>query len=318
MDLTRFTDGSIAGRQARLPAPLRDLHRAVLRRFLETGAPPTARWLRQAAAGLGLDAAAVDELEGADAVHVSNGVVTVAYPFSGVPTLHRVQLDGLPAVYAMCAIDALGLPAMTGRDGQITTADPRDGTPVVVSVCRGTWTWSPPGAVVVAGRATNCGSDCGSFEVMCPNTVFCASRESAQASLAGRAGLDGEILGQDTAIECGRLNFGALLGGAASPQLASRQPSLLSEEHLDDPEHWPAAGRLPRLQPDRVRAGRCTGRCWPRSPGPGSHHRRHALDPQVAAGSAASIAARTASRVVPRASITALTGSGPGSGGNPR
>jgi hypothetical protein len=42
--LTRFTDGSIAGRQAGLPAPLRDLHRAVLRRFLETGAAPTARW----------------------------------------------------------------------------------------------------------------------------------------------------------------------------------------------------------------------------------------------------------------------------------
>jgi hypothetical protein len=32
-DLTRFTDGSIAGRQERLPDPLRELHRAVLRRF---------------------------------------------------------------------------------------------------------------------------------------------------------------------------------------------------------------------------------------------------------------------------------------------
>jgi hypothetical protein len=49
-DLTRFTEGSIAGRAERLPGPLRELHRAVLRRFMETGAPPTARWLRQAAA----------------------------------------------------------------------------------------------------------------------------------------------------------------------------------------------------------------------------------------------------------------------------
>ena len=38
--LTRFTRGSIADRQA----ALRGLHRAVLRWFLETGAPPTARW----------------------------------------------------------------------------------------------------------------------------------------------------------------------------------------------------------------------------------------------------------------------------------
>jgi hypothetical protein len=212
---SRFTGGGIAGRQDRMPGPLRDLHRAVLRRFLETGAAPTARWVRQAAGELGLGASAVDELDAADAIHVSNGVVTVAYPFSGTPTPHRVKLDGLPAVYAMCATDALGLPAMTGRDGQVTSADPRDGTPVVVSVHDGTWTWTPPGAVVVFARATDCGMECGSFEATCPYTVFHASRESAQAYLAGRGDLDAEIRDQDTAIEAGRLNFGPLLGGAA-------------------------------------------------------------------------------------------------------
>ena len=121
-DLTRFTSGSIADRQERLPGPLRELHRAVLRRFLATGAPPTARWLRQAAADAGLDASAVDDLADADAVHVVNGVVTVAYPFSGTPTPHRVELDGQPAVYAMCAIDALGMSAMLGHPVTITAA----------------------------------------------------------------------------------------------------------------------------------------------------------------------------------------------------
>jgi hypothetical protein len=159
-NLTRFTDGSIAGRQAALPGPLRDLHRAVLRRFLQTGAAPTRRWMRQAAAEAGLDAAAVDELAAADVVHITSGVVTVAYPFSGTPTPHLVELDGLPAVHAMCAIDALG-------------------------------------------------------EAMCPNTVFHASRESAQAYLADRGNLDAEILDQDTAVTCGRLNFGLLLGDPA-------------------------------------------------------------------------------------------------------
>ena len=196
-----------------MPEPLCSLHRAVLRRFLETGAAPTRRWVRQAAGEMGLDASAVDELGAADAIHVSNGVVTVAYPFSGTPTPHRVELDGLPPVHTMCAVDALGLPAMAGRDGQITSADPRDGTPVVVSVRNGTWSWTPPGAVVVIARATDCGTECGSFEVMCPNTVFHASRESAQAYLAGRGNLDADILGQETAIERGRLNLGALLGG---------------------------------------------------------------------------------------------------------
>src|SRR5216684_1398018 len=84
-DLTRFTSGSIAGRAERLPGPLRELHRAVLRRFLATGAPPTARWVRQAAADAGLDASALDALAAADAVHISNGVVAVAYPLSAPP-----------------------------------------------------------------------------------------------------------------------------------------------------------------------------------------------------------------------------------------
>ena len=210
-DLTRFTSGSIAGRQQRLSGPLRDLHRAVLRRFLATGAAPTARWLKQAATDLGLGPDAVGALAAADAVHVANGVVAVAYPFSGTPTPHRVELDGLPAVYAMCAIDALGLPAMAGRDGQITSADAADGTPIQVTVYNGTWLWTPATAVVVAGRATDCGTECGSFEVMCPNTAFHASPESACAWLASHAGLDAQVLDQDTAIEAGRLNFATLL-----------------------------------------------------------------------------------------------------------
>src|SRR5579859_7042205 len=210
-DLTRFTSGSIAGRAERLPGPLRGLHRAVLRRFLATGAPPTARWVLRAAAEAGLDASAVNELAAADAVQMVNGVVAVAYPFSGSPTPHRVELDDLPAVYAMCAIDALGLPAMTGRDGQITSADPHDGTPIEVSVRGGTWSWTPAGAVVVAGRATDRGTDCASFEAMCPHTVFHASTESARAYPASHGGLGAQILDQDTAVECGRLNFGTLL-----------------------------------------------------------------------------------------------------------
>jgi NAD-dependent dihydropyrimidine dehydrogenase PreA subunit len=68
--------------------------------------------------------------------------------------------------------------------------------------------------VVVTGRATDCG-ECGSFEAMCPNTVFHASRESAEAYLAGRTSLDAEILDQQSAITWGRLNFGALLADPA-------------------------------------------------------------------------------------------------------
>jgi len=202
-----------AGRQAALPGPLRELHRAVLRRFLETGAPPAVDWIAGAAASLGLSDAAVTELAAADLVHAANGVVAVAYPFAGTPTRQQVELDGFPAVYAMCAIDALGIPAMAGRDGRITAIDPRDGPPVVVSVRGGQWRWTPATAVVVFGSCRDCGADCELWEVMCPNTTFHASRGNARAYLAARGDVDGEILDQGAAVERARSNFGPLLGG---------------------------------------------------------------------------------------------------------
>jgi hypothetical protein len=144
------------------------------------------------------------DLEAADLVHAANGVVSVAYPFSGMPTRQQVEFDGFPAVYAMCAIDALGIPAMTGRDGRIAAVDPRDGAPVVVSARGGQWRWTPATAVVVFATNRGCGTDCGSWEVMCPNTTFHASRDSAQAYLAARGDIDGQILDQDAAVERGR------------------------------------------------------------------------------------------------------------------
>jgi hypothetical protein len=210
-------------RQAALPVPLRDLHRAVLRRCLDTGTAPSLDWLRQAARELGVSDSELADLEAADLVHLDGGMVAVAYPFSGTPTRQQVELDGFPAVYAMCAIDALGIPAMAGRDGRIAATDPRDGAPVVVSVKGigevggGRWRWTPAGAVVVFAQTADCGSccaaDCVSWEMVCPHVTFHASHDSAQAYLAARPDIDGKILDQQAAVESGRRNFGPLLGG---------------------------------------------------------------------------------------------------------
>ena len=73
-------------------------------------------------------------------MHLEGRVVAVAYPFSGRPTRQQVELDGFPAVYAMCAIDALGIPAMAGRDGRIAAVNPK----------------THPGRRFGAGRAVAC------------------------------------------------------------------------------------------------------------------------------------------------------------------
>lgn len=207
--------GGSADRQAALPAPLRELHRAILRRFLLTGTAPTELWISEAATAQGLGNSAIASLAAADLVHASRGVVSVAYPFSGTPTRQQVELDGCPAVYSMCAIDALGIPAMAGRDGRVTATDSHDSAPVVVSVRDGRWAWTPQSAVVVCGRTTDCGTDCQSWDVICPHTTFHASRDSARAWLAGRGDIDGQILDQQEAVDLGRRFFGPLLGGPA-------------------------------------------------------------------------------------------------------
>src|SRR5208282_5745849 len=79
------------------------------------------------------------------------GQITAAYPFSAVPTGIDVTLPGGVRVAAMCAIDALGIPAMLGTDAVITSADPVSGEPVQVRFTSGVPAWHPAGAVVFYG-----------------------------------------------------------------------------------------------------------------------------------------------------------------------
>jgi hypothetical protein len=82
---------------------------------------------------LGLDAeAALAEFAARDLMQrdPDSGVIVAAYPFSGVPTLHQAQLAGRKPVYAMCTVDALGIPFMFEQDATISSTDPSDGTPI--------------------------------------------------------------------------------------------------------------------------------------------------------------------------------------------
>ncbi len=62
---------------------------------------------------------------------------------------------------------------------------------------------------------------------MCPHITFHASRDSAQAYLAARPGIDGEILGRQAAIDLGRHIFGPLLGrtGASAAEPNQVRPA---------------------------------------------------------------------------------------------
>ena len=87
-----------------------------------------------------------------DAIRLDpDGQIAVAYPFSATPTRHRVRIGGHVDVYAMCAIDSLGVAAMLGRDTRIESVDVTTGDPVTVTTTGGHTSWESAGAVVFIG-----------------------------------------------------------------------------------------------------------------------------------------------------------------------
>ena len=204
---------SLAGtgaRQAKVPRELRELHRFVLRHFLEAGAPADLDWLGERAIELGLDPAmAVPELAEADLVHFADGGVAVAYPFSGVPTPHTVRLSTGVEVHSMCALDSLGIPPMTGLDVVVDSMDPVTGEPVRVSCTRGHWHWEPASTIVLIARVDHCGPI---HTCNCPHMNFHTRREHARVYLAEYPELAGIVLDQRAAVTRARDVFGGLLG----------------------------------------------------------------------------------------------------------
>ena len=144
------------GRLAPAEGGLRAVQQRVLRAFAETGQPPSAAGLEEAAAPYGVSGPEVmRQLHAADFLRLdAGGAISAAYPFSPAPTPHLVTISGGPQVYAMCAIDALGIAAMLGKTVTISSSEPGTGAPVTVTVpaADGAAAWEPGTAVVFYGQ----------------------------------------------------------------------------------------------------------------------------------------------------------------------
>jgi hypothetical protein len=119
----------------RLAPEDRKLYEWILDRFAHASAP-TGEETRAAARRFGLDPEqALARLADEDLIHADeSGRPLVAYPFSGLPRGHRVTIDGMGTVEAMCAVDALGMAAMLDRPIEISSRDPHSGTGVTVQL----------------------------------------------------------------------------------------------------------------------------------------------------------------------------------------
>lgn len=209
----QHADRSLPFRVAALSTPAQHFHHALLRKFLTLGHAPSEDDLQAEAQVVSSSIAALlQELVEQDVIQRDPmGAIHAAYPFSGRPTAHRVQLpDHLP-VFAMCAIDALGLPYMVGRPATIVTQDPMDGTAITVWIDPGTGaqSWRPEETVVLSNLRTAAPSS--SAECCCPVINAFASREHAERWQQAHSEAAVRLLTQEEAVAEARTLFEHLL-----------------------------------------------------------------------------------------------------------
>ncbi len=189
------------------------LYRTILRAFPAQGGPPSLDDVHATARGLGLDPeSAVTRLHERDLIRLdaTGTAIASAYPFSGQPTAHRVEIVGAQPVYAMCAIDALGIPFMLDAQARIHSVDPVDGTPLELRVQDGQAACEPASAVVLIGSTGQAGP---SAQVCCFAMNFFASPDTAEIYQRAHAEVQGRIVGMPEALEAGKQVFSNLLRG---------------------------------------------------------------------------------------------------------
>ncbi|MCM1951147.1 alkylmercury lyase family protein [Streptomyces sp. G2] len=201
-----------AGRGRRAPAEngLRAVHQQILRHFASTGAAPDPQMLEPVSTGTGRTATEVlAELADEDFLTLDEtGNIRAAYPFSAAPTRHRVRLESGVEVWSMCAIDALGIPAMLGQDAVISSADPVTGSPITVTSTTGRVRWEPATVVVFVGQRPGGGP---AASACCDALNFFTDETNARAWTSQHPDVPGQVVDQPTAERIGRQTFGPLL-----------------------------------------------------------------------------------------------------------
>jgi hypothetical protein len=188
----------------------RELYRWILHGFAAAAAP-SGEATRATAVELGLEPdEALAALARDDLVHTDrDGRPVVAYPFSARERGHRVLIDRLHEVEAMCAIDALGIAPMLGRPIEVRSRDPISGGEVHIQLHPGEQAgWQPTRAVVLAG-STCC--DGPSFGGCCDVLNFFETTENAKRYLREHPQINGALITIPEAAEAGRVVFADVL-----------------------------------------------------------------------------------------------------------
>jgi hypothetical protein len=187
------------------------VRKAILTAFAASGKAPDVQDLART---LGLPLASVlvacRTLAAADLIvwQDDKAHIISAYPFSGSQTAHEVLLRGQTTRYALCAIDALGMPCMLGQGVRIRSMCYFCGTPVTVDIAEGLLQGVSPSTLAVWLSEQD---GCCVAEVRCPVMNFFCEEAHLQAWHTTSPQERGRSLTVLEALEVGRAAFGALL-----------------------------------------------------------------------------------------------------------
>jgi hypothetical protein len=187
------------------------IHHAILRAFATRGGPPSTTELNEVAAEFDWSARQIlDRLHASDVIRLdASGRIDSVYPFSATPTPHRVQIADGAQVYAMCAIDALGMSAMLdGIDVVIDSADASTGERITVTV-RGEDAIADPATTAVFIGAQSAQGP--SADTCCDYLNFFTDRPAAEAWATANPHIGGIVVDLAEATRCGAAIFGPLL-----------------------------------------------------------------------------------------------------------
>jgi mercuric ion transport protein len=218
--------------QARLETREEAVRRYILTQYPLLGRAPSCQEIAAALGLNGLDhvRAILERFHALDLLYLDpeSREIRLAYPFSTVPTKHLVRFrDWAEAkpVYAQCAVDALGIPFMLGRDLSILSACAYCEKPIQIEVrdqrivpC------DPAGTVVWVGTAYS-GHAATSI---CPTVDFFCSSAHAAAWWQARPHEAGHVLSVGEALYLGKGIFEDLLRsqpGAAPSVIPAPSPA---------------------------------------------------------------------------------------------
>jgi len=191
--------------------------RTVLDLFARFARPPSALEIAETAnlsmAQVGVILA---DLQSHDLLVMDNSAsaIVYAYPFAGQPTDHRVELSGRE-LYAVCAIDALGVAGMFRKDTTIKSTCRTCGGRIEIGTARNGKSLSycrPVGSVVWYDLAYNQTA----AESCCPAIAFlCSDEHLGQWLLDQNPKRIGYRLTLDEGLEVGRALFEPVLATAS-------------------------------------------------------------------------------------------------------